>query len=351
MARMTSAKGRHQGSALLLTTVTATTSPIQGKLLQPGQIYSLPGRKEDSPGAPQSLLHHLDVTVAKRSGRTRDRRGWTGSRPPDRQDGFACPTPAPKRGQSRSSSLTSTSSWQGEPCRSVPGLWGHCLHCLLNKKSLRNIIYRPREWPHIFTSDHLWLLYVPGIMSSKLTANYQESPGTGFPAGPCYPRPWRLSKTWLDQALSNLVWSHSCPCPEREFGPETSWGLFLPDFSWDPLLFDLLTQTRALLTIYYPGQQVLRSPTPLQGFWGQFTTKAERGTLLQPGRSLEQGSPSGPTEKLLTHTGLGVKKCRDKQCLSYKEGFSRFLCKLLLLAVRFYCSSYFFRIERKPIWI
>ena len=80
-ARMTSANGRHQGSALLLTAVTATTSAIQGRLFQPGQTYSLPGRKEDSPGAPQSLLHHLDVTVAKRSGKTRYRRGWTGSRP------------------------------------------------------------------------------------------------------------------------------------------------------------------------------------------------------------------------------------------------------------------------------
>lgn len=93
------------------------------------------------------------VTVAKRSGKIRHGRGWTGSRPSDWQDGFACPTPNSKKGQSRSSSLAPTSSSQGAPCRSVPGLWGHCLHRLLNKKSLRNIFYRTRAWWHAFTSE------------------------------------------------------------------------------------------------------------------------------------------------------------------------------------------------------
>lgn len=41
-----------------------------------------------------------------------------------------------------------------------------------------------------------------------------------------------------------------------------------------------------------------------------------------------------PTEELRTRTGLGVKKCRDRQSLSYKEGFFRLLFKLLLLSLQ-----------------
>lgn len=126
------------------------------------------------------------------------------------------------------------------------------------------------------------------VMNSK----FPRVSWTGFPADLCYPRPCRLSKTWLDQALSNLVWSHSWPCPEQEVGPKTAWGSFLLNFSWD--LFDLLPKTKALLTIYYPSQQVLTSPAPVQGFWNQFTSKAQQSTLLQPGKPLDQGSPNGP---------------------------------------------------------
>lgn len=36
-------------------------------------------------------------------------------------------------------------------------------------------------------------------------------------------------------------------------------------------------------------------------------------------------------KELLTNTGLGVQKCKHKQCLNYKEGFSRFICKFIFL--------------------
>lgn len=41
-----------------------------------------------------------------------------------------------------------------------------------------------------------------------------------------------------------------------------------------------VVQTNALLTIYHPDQQVLTSPEQSQRFKGQFTIKAEQGTLL-----------------------------------------------------------------------
>lgn len=95
--RIISASSGHQGLALLLTAVTPTRLLIQDRLFQPGQMYHLLGRKEDSPEAPSFLLHHLHVAVAKRLRKTRDRRGWAGFCPLNRQDGFACHTYPQKR--------------------------------------------------------------------------------------------------------------------------------------------------------------------------------------------------------------------------------------------------------------
>lgn len=47
---------------------------------------------------------------------------------------------------------------------------------------------------------------------------------------------WQGSKTSLDKTLSNLVWLHSQPCLEKEVKLETSWGLFLPESSYDPII-------------------------------------------------------------------------------------------------------------------
>lgn len=202
------------------------------RLANPGQTISARtdpqwlGRKEDSPGAPLFLLHHLDVAVAKRSRKTRDRRGWTSLHPLDWQDGFACPIPIPKRGQSRFSFLALTSSWQRVPCRSVLGLRGHYLHCLLNKVS--GISSTERTVPHV-TSD-----VITNIKN-------QEFPGTGCPAGMCYLHLWRLpSLTWLDQASNNLVWSHSWHCSEDKLLESSS--------VWH-------TQTNVLLTIDSPASK------------------------------------------------------------------------------------------------
>lgn len=168
--RIISASSTHQGSALLLTAAAPTRSPIQGRLCQPGQMYRSLGRKEDSPGAPPFLLHHLYVAVAKRSRKTRGRRVWTGFHPLDRQDGFACPMPTPKRGQSRHSSLAPTSSWHGAPRRrSVLGLWGHYLHCLLNKEPQE--YHLQGERCHIFTPDCSKCLVVTNIEIPRVSWN------------------------------------------------------------------------------------------------------------------------------------------------------------------------------------
>lgn len=141
-----------------------------GQTIQPGQMDHLLGRKEDSTGAPLLLLHHFFVAVAKRSRRTTGRRGWTGFHPLDWQDGFACPLPTPKRGQSRSSSLAPTSSWQGGPCRrSVLGLWCHHLHCFPNKESRE--YHLQRELCHVFTSEHSKCHGATNIKISRVSWN------------------------------------------------------------------------------------------------------------------------------------------------------------------------------------
>lgn len=95
-------------------------------------------------------------------------------------------------------------------------------------------------------------------------------------------------RTWLDRALSKVVWSQSWPCPKQEAGLETSSGPFPPEFSSGLLVSDVLThswphsvrspsvsplQINALLATHYPGQQALTSPTPSEEFQGPFNTK------------------------------------------------------------------------------
>lgn len=43
--------------------------------------------------------------------------------------------------------------------------------------------------------------------------------------------------TKLDEALFKLIWLQSRPCFEQEFGLDTSWGLFQPEFSYDTVGF------------------------------------------------------------------------------------------------------------------
>lgn len=43
-------------------------------------------------------------------------------------------------------------------------------------------------------------------------------------------------KTWLDQALNNLVWSHGWPCSEQEVALETSWGPLETEFLYDTMM-------------------------------------------------------------------------------------------------------------------
>lgn len=45
---------------------------------------------------------------------------------------------------------------------------------------------------------------------------------------------FEVFKSWLEKALSNLIWSHGWPCPEQETGLEISRGPFPPEFSYDP---------------------------------------------------------------------------------------------------------------------
>lgn len=285
---MTSANIRHQGSALLLTAVTATTSPIQGWLFQPGQTYILLGRKEDSPGAPQSLLHHLDVTVAKRSGKTSDRSGWTASHPPNQQGGFACPTPTPKRGQRWSSSFAHTSSWQVVPWRSNPRL----VRSLLTLSPKQKESQEPsREWENsstylpLTTSDFSKCQMV--IMKSKLPrVSWNRFPSRAVLSTSleAFKRPdWIKAKATLSGFTASPTLSR-----RSDQRPE------VPAYVISPGILLCLTFSFKPMCCWPFTIQTSKSSQALQGFQGQFTTKAQWGTLLQQGRSPDQGPPNGP---------------------------------------------------------
>lgn len=128
------------------------------QVANPGQTMSartdvsLTGEKGGQPRSTTIPTASLTCGCGKKVKENQGRRVWTGFHPLDRQDGFACPMPTPKRGQSRPSSLAPTSSWHGAPRRrSVLGLRGHYLHCLLNKESQE--YHLQGERCHIFTPD------------------------------------------------------------------------------------------------------------------------------------------------------------------------------------------------------
>lgn len=149
------------------------------QVANPGQTISawtdgsLSAEKGGQPRTTTIPTASLICGCGKRSRKTRDRRGWTGLLPLDWQDGFACPIPLPKKGQSRSSSLAPTPSWQGAPRRSVLDLWDHYLHCLLNKESQEYPLQR--EQRHIFISDHSKCHVVTNIKISRVSWNWLPS--------------------------------------------------------------------------------------------------------------------------------------------------------------------------------
>lgn len=57
------------------------------------------------------------------------------------------------------------------------------------------------------------------------------SSGVGCPERLCHLHPWRISKTWLDQALSSLLWPQSWTSFGQSVGLETSWGSSQPELS------------------------------------------------------------------------------------------------------------------------